>query len=135
VKVVIDTNVLISAVLGGHAQRILDLLRHERFQLLISSDILTEYLDVLHRPKFKLSPQVVNDIAIYLFRNALMVTPPQILEEGSIDPKDNRFLEAALAGNADMIVSGDHHLLDLSPFQGISVITVRAFLDLFADDV
>lgn len=131
-KVIIDTNVLVSALLGGHARSVIDLWMLDKFQLVISSTILTEYVDVIARPKFKLPPQVIDDITHYLFRNAVLVTPTITLTSGSVDPKDNSFLEAAIAGHVDVIVSGDHHLLDLESFEGIPIITVRTFLAHFS---
>jgi putative PIN family toxin of toxin-antitoxin system len=128
VKVIIDTNVLVSALLGGYARSVIDLWMQDRFQLVISSAILTEYVEVIARPKFKLPSHVIDDITSYLFRNAILVTPTITVKSGSVDPKDNSFLEAAIAGQVDAIVSGDHHLLDLESCEGIPIIPVRAFL-------
>ncbi|MBI1294781.1 putative toxin-antitoxin system toxin component, PIN family [bacterium] len=130
-KVIIDTNVLVSALLGGHARSIIDLWMQDRFQLVVSSAILGEYIEVIARPKFKLPPYVIDDITRYLFRNAILVTPIITLKSGSVDPKDDPFLEAAIAGQVDVIISGDHHLLDIESFDGIPIITVRTFLDNF----
>ena len=129
-KIVLDTNVLISAILGGVTARILDLWRAGIFDMVVTTDIMHEYLTVLRRPKFKLPSQVVDDISIYLYRHAIFVTPQESISAIPDDPKDNRFLEAAIAGEADFIVSGDHHLLDLKAFRGVPVIRVREFLEM-----
>jgi predicted nucleic acid-binding protein len=50
------------------------------------------------------------------------------------DPSDNKFLEVAVAGEADLIVSGDDDLLVLNPFREIPIVTPRAFLQMLADD-
>lgn len=130
-KIVLDTNVLISAFLGGRSQRVLDLWRAGEFVVIVSTEILNEYLAIIRRPKFKLTPAQVDDISRFLSRQAISVTPIHPKVQIAADPKDDRFLDAALAGKVDMIISGDHHLLDLNPFRGIPIITVRDFLARF----
>jgi putative PIN family toxin of toxin-antitoxin system len=132
-KVVLDTNVLISALLGGRSQRVLDLWRAAAFEVIVSTEILSEYLAVIRRPKFKLPPSSIDDISRFLLRYSTSVTPTEPSVKAAADPKDDRFLDAALAGQADLIVSGDHHLLDLNPFHGISILTVREFLAQFPE--
>lgn len=130
-KIVLDTNVLISALLGGRSQRVLALWRAEEFEVIVNTEILAEYLAIVRRPKFKLSSARIDDISRFLLRQSTSVTPNHPKVQIAADPKDDRFLDAALAGRADLIVSGDHHLLDLHPFCGIPIITVRDFLARF----
>ena len=130
-KIVLDTNVLISAILGGRSQKVLDLWRAGEFEVIVSTEILNEYLDIIRRPKFKLSSARINDISHFLSRRATSVTPIYPKVRIAADPKDDRFLDAALAGGVDLIVSGDHHLLDLNPFRNIPIITVHEFLARF----
>lgn len=127
-KAVLDTNVLVSAVLGGTSARVLDLWRAGAFDVVVTAEILREYLIVLRRPRFKLPAQAMDDIIAYFYRRAILVTPQERIVAVSADPKDDRFLEAAIAGEADFIVSGDHHLLDLGAFRGIPLIRLDAFL-------
>lgn len=63
-------------------------------------------------------------------RLAEIVEPEELIDEIETDPADNQVLEAALAGNADVIVSGDHHLLDLREWRGIRIQDPAAFLQL-----
>lgn len=130
-KIVLDTNVQISAILGGRSQRVLDLWQSGEFEVIVTTEILTEYLAVPKRPKFKLSSTRVDDISDFLSRFATRVTPIHPKVRIAVDPKDDRFLDAALAGEIDFIVSGDHHLLDLNPFRNIPIVTVREFLTRF----
>ncbi|RME49799.1 MAG: putative toxin-antitoxin system toxin component, PIN family [Caldilineae bacterium] len=130
-KVVLDTNVLVSSVLGGQAAQVLELWREERFDLLVTSDILQEYWAVLTRPKFGLSQDVIDDLAGYIFRRSVFVAPAVISPVVFADPDDDKFLAAAIGGGADVIVSGDKHLLAIERFEGIPILTIRDFLAFF----
>ena len=127
-RVVLDTNVLVSAVLGGRTAPVLDRWRAGRFTLVVTDDIVREYLIVLRRPKFGLPAEVVDAITAYVFRKAEFVTPVERLTVIAADPADDRFLEAAVAGEAEIIVSGNKHLLDLKTFRQISILTAHEFL-------
>jgi len=70
-------------------------------------------------------------LAIMLER-ALRIEPMERLDVVPGDPSDNRFLECAVEGRADYLVSGDAHLLNLGEFRGVKIITPRAFLDRLA---
>jgi uncharacterized protein len=128
-RVVLDTNVLVSAILGGTSYHILDLWRDGKFDLLVTVDVLQEYLGVLKRPKFKLPPEVVASIGAFLYRKGIFVTPEEKILAVTDDPKDNKFLEAAIAGDADVLVSGDHHLLTLNAFRRVQILSVDQFLE------
>lgn len=128
-RVVLDTNVLVSAVLGRRLREILTHWRAGDFTLIVSSEIMSEYIGVLQREKFGLPEELIFDISAYLLQQAEFVTPLETLDVVHADPSDNRFLEAAITGNADWIVSGDSHLLSLDQFQGIPIIAAREFLD------
>ena len=128
-RVVLDTNVLISAILGGASGRILDLWRAGKFDLVLTVEVVQEYYDVLKRPKFKLPPEVIASIGAFLYRKGIFVTPEEKILAITDDPKDNKFLEAAIAGEADVLVSGDHHLLSLKAFRGIRILSINQFLE------
>jgi putative PIN family toxin of toxin-antitoxin system len=128
-RAVLDTNVLVSALLGGTASAVLDHLQADAFELVVTTEIAREYLEVLRRPKFQLPQDVVEAIGVYLLRKAVFVTPLERLEVITANSTDNRFLEAAIAGDAEVIVSGDKHLLDLGRFREVHIITLREFLD------
>ncbi len=68
--------------------------------------------------------------AALLRRVSTVVEPREAIEVIAKDPDDNRILEAAVAGKAEMIISGDRHLLDIRSFRGVPVVTPRQFLDL-----
>ncbi len=128
-RAVIDTSVFVSAVLGGELAEILDRWQAGQFTLVATDDIVREYLEVLRRPKFALPPDVVDTILSYVFHNAEFVVPVESLAVVAADPKDDKFLEAAVAGDAELVVSGDRHLLDLAAYRQIPIVTARHFLD------
>jgi len=127
--VVIDTNVMVSAYLGGSLEAIIFAWRAGKFALIVSNQVVSEYLDVLSRPKFKIAHDELDDFAALILSKAEFVLPEKSIDAVEADPSDNKFIEAAVAGQADYIVSGDKHLLDLKEFQGISIIAPRIFLD------
>jgi putative PIN family toxin of toxin-antitoxin system len=129
-KAVIDTNVFVSAVLGGKTARVLDSWRAHTFSLIVTSDIVDEYQTVLRRPKFKLPPHVVDGIIDRVYRRAIFVTPQVPIAVVASDPSDNKFLEAAVTGAANVIVSGDKHLLELGVFHVVQIIRVTDFLNM-----
>lgn len=128
-RVVLDTNVFVSAVLGGRLSAVLDAWELGRFILLVSTDILGEYRNVLARPKFGLNIVDVDNIIGYIFHKAAFVTAAHPLGMISEDPTDDKFLKVAVAGQADYIVSGDSHLLRLKAVKGIPIITATDFLN------
>jgi putative PIN family toxin of toxin-antitoxin system len=128
-RVVLDTNIIVSMALGGEVGKINDLWRAGKFLLVVSDEIVFEYLEVLQRPKLHLKTHTVAAIIGRIYRKARFVTPQERIVHIQPDPQGNKFLEAAVAGKADFIVSGDKHLLDLQEFRSIPILTGRAFLN------
>jgi len=129
-RVVIDTNVFVSAVLGNTLQAIFDYWLAGSFVLIVSNEIVQEYLGVLRRPKFHLTAEIIDPIMAQIFQRAEFVTSETQIDIIRTDPSDNKFLEAALAGQAVYIVSGDSHLLELESYHRVQIITARVFLSL-----
>lgn len=127
-KVVLDTNVLISGLWRGVPGDVLEEWKRGKFILLISSPILNEYLTVLSR--FIKDPKLIAEWAALLTAKGRSewVNPKKTLLVISEDPSDNRFLECAVEGKADVIVSGDKHLLDLKFYKDIPILTPRQYL-------
>jgi uncharacterized protein len=128
-RVVLDTNIFISSVLGGKLGIILDIWKTHKFTLIVSNEILDEYLEVLNRPKFHLSQEVITEVFAFLFAYAEFVVPHEAIHAIPDDPSDNKFIETAIAGQAERIVSGDSHLLTLKTFRDIPIISANEFLD------
>ncbi len=130
-RVILDTNILASMALGGQVGKINERWRAGEFILVVSEEIVTEYLEVLQRPKLHLKSHTIAVITGRIYRKAKFVKPEERVSGIQPDPKDDKFLEAAISGKVDCIVSGDKHLLDLKEFRSIRIITAREFLDQF----
>ena len=128
-RVVLDTNVFVSMALGGQVGQINDAWKANKFTLIVSDAILSEYQDVLSRPRLHLSADIVAVVMERAHHQAEMVMPTESIHAVSADPTDDKFLEAAMAGKAIYVVSGDSHLLQLKAFRGISIITAREFVE------
>jgi uncharacterized protein len=129
-RVVADTNVLISALMfGGLPGSFLDLALSRAFLLVTSSALLDE-LDEKLRGKFEVTGDDAEMIRLRLLNSSLVAEPTITLKVIANDPDDDRVLECAIASGADFVVSGDRHLLRLGSFRGIRIMTVRQFLDL-----
>ena len=133
-RVVLDTNILVSSALGGALVSILEKWDTGVFTVIVTTNIVDEYFEVLNRPKFELKQEAIDKIARYIYQFSEFVAPEEKFQSVQPDPKEDRFLEAAVAGNADLIVSGDKHLLDLKKFRSIQIITGREFLDMLAEN-
>jgi uncharacterized protein len=132
-RAVIDTGVLVSALIRrqGTTGDVLRALRDGRFAIVFSVDLLVELVDVLGRDPFRSKYHIEpGDVAVLinLIRLRGELVAPQRSVTACRDPKDDKFLDAALAGEADCVVSGDADLLDLTPFDGIPILRPAEFL-------
>lgn len=128
-KAVLDTNIVVSSALGGALVLILDKWDDGKFTVIVTSEILGEYFEVLNRPKFRLKQETIDRITRYLYQFSEFVVPEERIQFVKTDPKDDKFLEAAIAGKVDFIVSGDSHLLDLKEFRSIPIVSGREFIN------
>ena len=136
-RVVIDTNVLISAIFWtGKPKQILNKVRRGEILFLTSGILLEELMGVLigkDKP-FKLSIEEAERIIIAM-RELAEIIQPRTRITACEDEKDNRVLECAIDGGAEYIVTGDLHLLKLSRFNGIKIMTVMDFLRYCQEDL
>ena len=134
-KVVLDTNVWVSAILwGGLPASIVRAAEDSKVLLIVSEEILQEVSKTLAYPRLR---EIYEEIAAT--REELMEA---VLRVGKLvkvgtrltiireDPADNKFLECAMDGNADYVVSGDAHLLELEHYQRVRVLSVIRFCEL-----
>lgn len=128
-NIVCDTNILVSGVLfGGHARTIIRMASRGRVTNFVSPHILRELEEVLARQKFGLSSEQVFHI-VALARDTFEFVDPEVsINAISTDSDDDRILEAAVCASAELIVSGDKHLLDLGDWEGIQVVTAAVFV-------
>ena len=132
-RAVIDTGVLVSALIHrqGTTGGVLRALRDGRFIIIYSTPILVEAIDVLgrspFRAKYHIQSEDITDLVNLIRLRGELVTPQRQVNDCR-DVKDNKFLEAALAGGAEAIVSGDDDLLILHPFKDIPIWRPAEFL-------
>jgi uncharacterized protein len=129
VKVVLDTNVLISGIFfSGPPSEILKAWRNDEVQFALTPEIVDEYVRVAGIIAEGFPGIEINSILSLIIANSDIVQPPSLPHQICEDPDDDKFLACALAGESDVIVSGDKHLLKLSGYRGIAILTPRAFV-------
>jgi len=133
VRIVVDTNLIVSAFLwGGTPRRVLDAVEGGELELFTSRALITELEDVLSRAKFaEQLGRTRFSVAFLLSRYTQFATPIVAAQAGIPnlrDPDDAAVLACALGAGADLIVSGDADLLSLKSFQGIPIVTAAESL-------
>ena len=137
-KIVIDANLFASALIKPESNpgRILDLVKQNQVELILSPAIIREIKRILLYPRLqKYHHKTAQEIDAY-FEDVLMfawiVEGEKTVDIIKDDPSDNKYLACAYEGEADYIVSGDNHLLDLETYQGIAIIKANTFLNVWA---
>lgn len=130
-KVVIDTNIYISAIFwGGKPRKIVELGRRGHIWIFTSSEIEKEIDDKL-RSKFKLDADEAAQVLIDFSTFTVPVKITQRINAVADDSDDDKFIECALSCGAGFIVSGDRHLLDLKEYEGVKIIKASNFISYF----
>ncbi len=133
IRAVVDTSIIVRAVLKplGTVGPVLDWLAEKRYRFLYSEATLDELIDVLARPRlrrrFPLRGRDAETVVDLILLRGEVVEPGQELAVCR-DPKDDKFLDVAMAGHADVLVTGDEDLLVLHPFRGIPIVQPAEFL-------
>jgi putative PIN family toxin of toxin-antitoxin system len=127
-RIVLDTNVLISGIFfSGLPGKILKAWGSRKLQLLVSTEILEEYLSVAERLANRYDGVEYEEILGLIVQNAELVQATGLPKPVCTDPDDDKFLACALASNTRIVVSGDRDLLKVSGYCGIQVLTPKAF--------
>lgn len=130
-RLVLDANIFISAFYwGGNPQRIIDRIIEGIDRLFITNEILDEVADVMSRPKFKSSPEIIDT-----YIRTIEKTGKKIYIAGNVtgisrDKDDDSKLECGMMCNADFIITGDNDLLVLEEYAGIQIITPKEYLEI-----
>ena len=131
-KAVIDTNVFVSSFFGGNPRQIINLWRDGFLTLCLSSAIVDEYVEVLTRLGLKDKKELKELLTLFSTGyNILFTTKTPKLNVVQNDPDDNKFIECAVALNAEVVISGDQHLLSLNEFNGIKILNPKDFLEMY----
>jgi putative PIN family toxin of toxin-antitoxin system len=128
-RVVLDTNALVSALLfTGRASALVGRWKDGLIIPLVSRDTLEELVRVLAYPKFRLSTDeikaIINQDVLPYVETVRITKKVRVIEA---DPADNAFLECAVSGKADFIITGDAHLLGLGEFEGTPIVKIADF--------
>lgn len=129
-KATLDTNIFISA-LGwkGNPNKVFGKIVDGKVELVISNEQFAELSEALDYPKFQFTDEQKDRFKSLILEIATFVKPVEKIDIIKNDPDDNMILEAAIAGNADYIVTGDPDLLELKEFRGIKIVKAKEFLE------
>lgn len=135
-NVVLDTNTVVSGSLwSGAPRQVLDLARNGVITLFTSPELLAELADVLRRKKFATRLEqagITADELVYGYAAvARTIRPAKIAPVILDDPDDDKVLACAKTAKAEVITSGDNHLLKLKEYEGIHILSVNKFLERF----
>ena len=128
-RIVLDTNVFVSSFFGGKPKQIIDLWARGRVSPCLSPAIVEEYIAVVRRLGFDERPELAE--LLNLFKRGHRTWFVSVLPDLHVvtaDPEDDKFVACAVALQADVIVSGDHHLLDIGTYIDIPILTPAEFL-------
>jgi uncharacterized protein len=128
-KVVLDCNVLISAGLNAGTCRDVFTAVILSHQCILSKEILAEYVTVARRKRFAKAATSLFDLIRLVSQNAIFVTPPAAPVRLP-DPKDQIYLDAAIAAGADVLVTGNKKHFPDAVYQGVKIVSPREFLEL-----
>ena len=127
-RVVIDTNIWISFLIGKSLVGLADAIIANRVHVLFSDDLFSELLDVLQRPKFKkyFSSAAIEQLMVLLYEKIAWVN---VVDEFTDcrDGKDNFLLNLSVSGHANYLITGDADLLVLNPFHGVEIVSYQFF--------
>ncbi|MBI4786296.1 MAG: putative toxin-antitoxin system toxin component, PIN family [Chloroflexi bacterium] len=136
-QIVLDTNVLISFLLshGETISRILDAWAQDRFTLCLSPQILSEIRRVLEYPhlKSRIKPEEAQALLDNLSSDALLIEGTVTATGTTADPKDDIFIACALEAKADIIVSGDPHLVKIEHYGAVRIVTPAQFVEILRE--
>ena len=137
-KVVLDTNVLVSALLfKGELSKLLFPLKQKNFILLFSEETLNEFIKVLHYPKISLTKEEIEYLLQFeiLPYSKIVEVTFKFDKEICSDKDDQKFLELAVSAKADYIITGDKDLLNLKEFNKIKTLSPKEFLSLLKEKI
>ncbi|KKR31382.1 MAG: hypothetical protein UU37_C0002G0063 [Candidatus Gottesmanbacteria bacterium GW2011_GWA2_41_12] len=128
-KVVLDTNIVISAIVfGGLPEQILKKVRQKEIIAVSSLSLIAELIDILSK-KFGFPKNKLKLIEKKIKKISMIVYPDKTINVLEDEP-DNRVLEAGLEGEAEYIVTGDKDLLRFGEYKGIKIVTAKIFFDI-----
>ena len=134
IKVTLDTNVLVSGTFwAGDSYKVLIFINERKIKCYLSKEIIKEYIKILNSEeiidKIENKNLIVSNVIQKVLSISTIVDPKNPINIVD-DPDDNKFIEAAIEGNVDYIISQDKHLLKIKEYKGIKILTPADFLKL-----
>ncbi len=135
-KVVLDANIYVSSMVNtqGNPSRIMAQWEQGKIDVLASPSIINEVGRVLRYPRIvkrhRQDEKAIQRFLELLSSEAVVVEPTEVLDVVKQDESDNRYLECAIEGKAQYIISGDRHLLELGEYEGVIILPPAAFMTL-----
>ena len=127
-KVVLDTNIYVSSIFWrGNPHKIVELALDKKIKIFTSVEILQELEKVLRRD-FQEPDEMIHRQISLIFEYADIIKTTVKVNVVKEDPEDNKIIECAVSCNANYIVTGDRHLLDIKEFRGTKIVNAREFL-------
>ena len=132
IRIVADTNIFISGIFweGNFSSQVIDLWKGGKIELISSLPIVEEIIRNLRGFKIEMDEKNVKEWEQIILENAILVEPSEKLDIVKEDSDDNKFLEAAITGNAGYVITQDKHLLKIKEFQGIKIVKPEQFLEI-----
>ncbi len=131
-RIVVDTNIFVSSFFGGNPKEIINLWKTGAITFCVSKDIINEYVEVLNRLGLKDEKELQELLRIFAEgHNIIFAASTPTLAIVEQDPKDNMFIECAVALRCSHIVSGDKHLQSVENYMGIRIVSPKDFLERF----
>ena len=131
-RVVVDTNVFVSSFFGGNSRKVIDLWKGGDITLCLSNAIVDEYIDVLVRMELLAEEELAELFRLFRAGPNCLFTAKTPSLRVSADPDDDKFVETAVALEAECVVTGDEDLLVLKQYLGIRILKPRTFLGAYA---
>lgn len=129
IKTVLDTNIIFSAIFWkGNPYKAVKALIRKEYQHITSREILDELIKILREVEWE--ERSINRWERLILRNSILIKPNISLNVIKEDTEDNKFIECAVSGKADYLITGDKHLLKIKKYQKVEIIKVKEFLEL-----
>jgi putative PIN family toxin of toxin-antitoxin system len=129
VKIVLDANIFVSSFFwGGNPRSVLERVIKGIDKLFITKEILEEIESVIERPKFHTDKEKIAYILNSIEEIGNKIVPKRKINNGSRDKTDNKYIECGITADADYIISGDVHLLELKEYENIKIVTAKDYL-------
>ena len=130
-RIVLDANIFISSVFwGGNPKVVLERVISNLDMLFITKEILNEIEDVIGRPKFHMGKDEIEYYIKSIEEIGRKIIPRNQVKKGSRDKTDNKYIECAIAANADYIITGDIHLLEIREYSNIKIVNPKEYLEI-----